>query len=378
MAENIDRIEEGEITKERNQNEEINDSSKQEVRSTTPKVMKWGLLLLSGTFFFLGLTGGPLLLRLYFLHGGNGKWLSSWFQMAGFPILLVPLTVLYHRRDRSLPNINFFASRKLLLCAALIGLIQGIHNYMYCYGLSFLPVSTASLLIATQLVSTSFFSFIWVKQKFTPFSINAIVILIMGSVLLGIRRAGDRPPGVTSSQYLLGFFITVAAAAILGFILVSTQVAYAKANQSMTYPIVLQFQFCLAFFATVICTIGGLINKDFLAMHAEASEYKLGAKTYYLVLVSNMVVWQIMFIGRLGIIVGTSSLFAGVLTSTFLPITQLAAVLTFHESFPAEKGMALALTLWGFVSYLFGSYRNKNKQVKKPDESKETAIQQDN
>ncbi|KAI3907039.1 hypothetical protein MKW92_029469 [Papaver armeniacum] len=343
MAENIDRIEEGELTKERNQNEEIHDSSKQEVQSTTPKVMKWGLLLLR-----------PLLLRLYFLHGGNGKCISSWFQMA----------VLYHRRDRSLPNINFFASRKLLLCAALIGLIQ---EY----------IITSSLLIATQLVSTSFFSFIWVKQKFTPFSINAIVILIMGSVLLGIRRAGDRPPGVTSSQYLLGFFITVAAAAILGFILVSTQVAYAKANQSMTYPIVLQFQFC---WPSLLRSLHNrrLINRDFLAMHAEASEYKLGAKTYYLVLVSNMVVWQIMFIGRLGIIVGTSSLFAGVLTSTFLPITQLAAVLTFHESFPAEKGMALALTLWGFVSYLFGSYRNKNKQVKKPDESKETAIQQDN
>ncbi|MCL7039980.1 hypothetical protein MKW94_000969 [Papaver nudicaule] len=371
MAVHINRIEEGELTRE---NEE-DDSSKQEVPST-PKAMKWGLLLLSSTFYFVGLVGGPLLLRLYFLHGGNRKWLSSWSQMAGFPGLLVPLTILYYRRDPSLPNSNFFASRKLLLCAALIGLAQGLQNFMYSYGLSFLPVSTASLLIATQLVSTCLFSFFWVKQKFTPFSINAVVLLIMGSILLGIRRAGDRPPGVSNSQYLLGFFMTIASAAIVGFILVSTQVAYAKANQSMTYPIVLQFQFCLSLFATVFSTFGGLINKDFSAMHEEATGYKLGAKAYYLVLVSNMVVWQIMFVGRVGIIVCTSSLFAGVMTSTFLPITQVAAVLTFHESFPAEKGMALALTLWGFVSYLFGSYKNTNKQTKKPaHESKETAIQ---
>ncbi|MCL7052166.1 hypothetical protein MKW94_026389 [Papaver nudicaule] len=292
--------------------------------------MKWGLLLLSSTFYFVGLVGGPLLLRLYFLHGGNRKWLSSWSQMAGFPGLLVPLTILYYRRDHTLPNINFFASRKLLLCAALIGLAQGLQNFI---------------------------------------------------------RAGDRPPGVSNSQYLLGFFMTIASAAIVGFILVSTQVAYAKANQSMTYPIVLQFQFCLSLFATVFSTFGGLINKDFSAMHEEATGYKVGAKAYYLVLVSNMVVWQIMFVGRVGIrastmvlylgrLLCTSSLFAGVMTSTFLPITQVAAVLTFHESFPAEKGMALALTLWGFVSYLFGSYKNTNKQTKKPaHESKETAIQ---
>ncbi|RZC93933.1 hypothetical protein C5167_016628 [Papaver somniferum] len=34
------------------------------------------------------------------------------------------------------------------------------------------------------------------------------------------------------------------AASILGFLMVSTQVAYAKANQAMSYPIVLQVQVC--------------------------------------------------------------------------------------------------------------------------------------
>ncbi|RZC53272.1 hypothetical protein C5167_012127 [Papaver somniferum] len=350
LSTNINIAEVGGLTKE-------NKEEDSRVNKSPPKV----LLLLSCTFMSLGWIGGPLLTRLYFLHGGNGIWLSSWLQMAGFPILIVPLVILYFRRDRSQPNVDFFVCRKLLLYAALLGLFQGIASYMYSYGLSFLPVSTSSLLFTTQLVSTSFVSYFWVKQKFTPYSINAVVVIIMGCILLGIRGISDHPPGVTKSQYLRGFFISIASASSVGLILVSTQVAYAKANQVMTYPIVLQFQFCFSFFATVSCTVGGLISKDFLEIQKEASEYDLGAKKYYLVLVSMAVVWQLQFIGRAGVIFCTSSLFAGVVGATILPFSQIAAVITFHESFTAEKGMALALTLWGFTSYFYGSYMNKTK-----------------
>ncbi|KAI3952753.1 hypothetical protein MKW92_035282 [Papaver armeniacum] len=372
MAMNINSLEEGNSNKERNQNQDDEDFS---MVKSVPEAMKWGLLLLSCTFNLLGWTGGPLLLRFYFLHGGSRKWLSSVLQAAGFPILFIPLAVLYSQRDRSLSNIEFFASRKLLFYAALIGLTQGIVNFMYCYGLLYLPVSTSSLILTTQLVFTSFISFFWVKQKFTPYSINAIVVIIMGSILLAMTRSGDRPPGVTNSQYLLGFFMTIAASSTIGTLLVATQVAYAKANQAMTYPIVLQFQVCNAFFATLIGTIGGLVAMDFSAMLREASEFDYGAKAYYLVLISNMVVWQLMYIGRVGIIFCTSSLFAGVMNTTILPITQIAAVITFHESFTAEKGMSLALTLWGFTSYFYGSYKNKRQsQQQQPQETKEAIL----
>ncbi|MCL7028440.1 hypothetical protein MKW94_009550 [Papaver nudicaule] len=337
---NINSIEEGGLTKE-NKHDCNKEKDEDSVEVTdSPKVTKWGLLLLSCAYSFSGIIGGPLLQKLYFLHGGSGKWLTSWLQVVAFPILSIPLTILYCQRDQTLPNIEFFASRKLLLYASLIGSLQGIDNFMYSYGLAFLPVSTSSLVVATQLVFTSLISFVWVKHN---------------SVLLGIRRSGDRPPGVTNSQYLLGFFISIAVAAILGVILVSTQVSYAKANQAMTYPIVLQFQVCMCFFATIICTIGGLINKDFS-----------------LVLVSNMIVWQLMFIGRVGSIWCTSSLFAGVVGATALPFSQITAVITFHENFTAEKGMALALTLWGFASYFYGSYRKKAREQKSLTQAHET------
>ncbi|KAI3961819.1 hypothetical protein MKW92_023739 [Papaver armeniacum] len=319
---NINIVEGGGLTKENNEEDS-------RVKSP-PKV----LLLLSCTFMSFGWIGGPLLTRLYFLHGGNGIWLSSWLQMAGFPILVIPLVILYFRRDRSQPNVDFFVCRKLLLYAALLGLFQGIASYMYSYGLSFLPVSTSSLLFTTQLISTSFVSYFWVKQKFTPYSINAIVV-IMGCILLGIRGSVITHL-VLRNLSIWGFFISIASASSVGFILVSTQVAYAKANQVMTYPIVLQFQFWFSFFATVSCTVGGLINKDFLFGSYSLSEEP---GSYFV----------------------PPPLFAGVVGATILPFSQIAAVITFHESFTAEKGMALALTLWGFTSYFYGSYTNNTK-----------------
>ncbi|KAI3991784.1 hypothetical protein MKX01_038182 [Papaver californicum] len=321
-----------------NRNKEEDETSN--IRSSS--AMRWGLLLVSCICGFMGMVGGPLLLGLYFLHGGSGLWLSSWLQMSGFPILFIPLTILYFRRDhtRLCPNNDLFASRKLVLCAVLIGLIQGVGNFMYSYGISFLPVSTICILATTQLVSTSFLSFVWVKQKFTPCSINAVVVIIMGSILLGLTASSDRPHGTTNSHI---------------------QVAFDKANQAMTYSIVLQFQVFVAFSATLFCTIGGLINQEFVTIHKEASEFGLGAKMYYVVLVSNMVVWQLLFIRRAGMIFYISLLCAGVMIAIFHAFSQIAAVIAFHENLTGEKGMALALTLWGFTSYFYGSYMYTRK-----------------
>ncbi|RZC75253.1 hypothetical protein C5167_050739 [Papaver somniferum] len=232
---------------------------------------------------------------------------------------------------------------------------------MYCLGLSFLPVSTSALLISTQLIS--------IAIKFTPYSINAVVLMTLSSILLGLRKSGDRPHGVTNSQYLLGFFISIAAAALAGVLFVATQVAYDKAKKAMTFSIVLQFQLCMSFFATVFCTIGTLVNKDFTlnqAMQREGRNFELGENTYYAALASNVVVWQLALLGRFRIILCTSSLFAGIMGATTIPVTQIAGVIAFHEKFPGEKGMSLALGLWGFISYFYGSYKLNKKQGRHP------------
>ncbi|KAI3844189.1 hypothetical protein MKW92_017219 [Papaver armeniacum] len=307
---------------------------------------KWGLLVLYCIFAAVGFIGGPLLLRVYFLHGGSRKWLSSALQTAGFPILLLPLAILYAK-----------------LSSIFVGILVGVSSFMYSYGLSFLPVSTSSILISTQLIFTAFFALILVQQRFSPFSVNAIVVMTLGSVLLGVGQNGDRPEGVTSLQYLLGFVLSIGTAALGGFVLPCIEVAYAKANKIMTFPVVLQYQFCMALSATVFSVIGMVVNKDFPAMQREANEFGLGKMEYYLVLVSSAVVFQISYIGTLGIIFCATSLFAGVVTAVLLPLTEIAAVIVFHEKFTGQKGMALALSIWGFLSYFYGTYKDARIQT---------------
>ncbi|KAI3913330.1 hypothetical protein MKW92_005624, partial [Papaver armeniacum] len=148
-----------------------------------------------------------------------------------------------------------------------------------------------------------------------------------------------------------------------GLALPCIEVAYTKANQVMTYPIVLQYQFLMALSATVFSIIGMSVNKDFQAMQREADEFGLGKTEYYLVLVSSAVVWQISYIGTLGIIFYSTSIFAGVVSAVLLPLTEIAAVIVFHEKFTGEKGMALAMSVWGFLSYFYGTYKESNIQT---------------
>ncbi|KAF9595908.1 hypothetical protein IFM89_006189 [Coptis chinensis] len=356
---NIDGIENGV--------QEIQENKQSGKSSRMLFIAKWWLLFVNIACCAVGTIGGPLLLRLYFLHGGTRKWIPGWLQTVGFPIHLIPIAVLYSRRT---PGVKFMASPKLLLCAAVIGVFAGLDNFMYSLGLSYLPVSTSSLLLATQLAFTAFFSFIIARQKFTPFTINAVVLMTLGAIMLGLRSNGDRPQGVTSAEYMLGFILTIAAAGLLGFILPVTEVTYAKATKSITYSIVLQFQFCTALFATIFCSIGMLINKDFQAIPREASQFGLGEPKYYFLLASSAVVWQLMFLGIMGTIFCTNSLFAGIMNATLLPLTQVAGVIVFKEKFTGEKGMALALSIWGFASYFYGAYRDNKKQTHKEPEDK--------
>ncbi|CAH2034139.1 unnamed protein product [Thlaspi arvense] len=67
----------------------------------------------------------------------------------------------------------FLMETPLFIASIVIGLLTGLDNYLYSYGLAYLPVPTSSLIVGTQLAFNAIFAFLMVKQKFTPFSINA-------------------------------------------------------------------------------------------------------------------------------------------------------------------------------------------------------------
>ncbi|CAN1302888.1 Purine permease 1 [Linum perenne] len=175
-------------------------------------------------------------------------------------------------------------------------------------------------------------------QSFTAFSVNAIVLLCMGSGVLALNTSSDRPPHVTSAQYFKGFFMTVGAAVLYGFVLPAVEFTYKKADQSITYTLVLEMQMVISFFATSFNVVG------MIEMPREAAKFELGGKVgYCLVLVAVALVWQCFFLGAVGVVSCGSSL--------------LSAVFIYNEQFGPQKAVALVLSLWGFVSYFYGEYK---------------------
>jgi drug/metabolite transporter (DMT)-like permease len=211
-----------------------------------------------------GNTGGPLISRLYFNKGGKREWLSSFLATAGFPILLIPMYLSYLNRRRHDPAAHFFLStQRLFLACIFLGIIIGVDDYLYAYGLSFLPASTSSLLISTQLGFTAFFAFLIVKQRFTSFSLNSIALLTAGAVVLGLHASSDRPSGETHADYFRGFFLTVGSAALYGLILPLIELTYKRVNKEITYSLVVEMQLVMGAFATLFCVVGMIFSKDF-------------------------------------------------------------------------------------------------------------------
>ncbi|KAJ0984656.1 hypothetical protein J5N97_003012 [Dioscorea zingiberensis] len=330
------------------------------------KTLRRVVLVVNFTMMIIGCTAAPLVLRLYFVHGGHRVWLSSWLQTGGCPIIFLPLSISYYHRRQTNKNAKlYFVTPKLFLACLVLGLLTGVDDLLYAYGISYLPVSTSSILISVQLGFTAMFAFFIVKQKFTPYSLNAVALLSFGALILGLHASGDRPKGVSKGQYYEGFFMTLGAALLYAFILPMIELTYAKAKQAVTYTLVMEMQLLIAFFATVFCTVGMLVAKDFQAIPREAKAFGLGEFNYYQVLVWSTILWQFAFLGILGAINYTSALVSGIIFTVLIPVTEVLAVIFFHEKFSSGKGVALALSLWGFASYFYGELKT-NKKDKKP------------
>ena len=96
-----------------------------------------------------------------------------------------------------------------------------------------------------------------------------------------------------------------------------------------------------------------------------------------MVLVLSAIVWQTFFLGAIGIIFCASSLLSGIVIAVLLPITEILAVIFYHEKFQAEKGVALALSLWGFVSYFYGEIKYSKQRESEKKKEKEKVSQLD-
>ncbi|MCL7050417.1 hypothetical protein MKW94_028952 [Papaver nudicaule] len=316
----------------------------------------WILLVITYAALLVGSVSSSLLSRFYFIHGGSSRWVSTFVQSAGFPVLLIPIylpmVLLNKNHTRPWPFSSF--TPKLFGISVAIGLMLGFNNLLFSWGVSYLPVSTASLLLSTQLAFNLILSVIIVKQRVTFKNLNCVVLLTLSSVLLALTSSHDRPEGVSRKEYFLGFFSILGAGLLFALYLPLVDIIYTKNVRS--YQLVMEMQFVMETAATVLAIVGMLSDGGFGEMRRESGVYDLGETSYWLTIGFTILCWQFTFMGTAGLVFLTTSLNSGICMTAILSINVVGGVLAYGDSFGGAKAISTVLCVWGFCSYLYGEY----------------------
>ncbi|XP_034697990.1 probable purine permease 10 isoform X1 [Vitis riparia] len=327
------------------------------------KYMWWLQIAIYSLFVLSGQTVATLLGRLYFEKGGKSKWLATLVQLAGFPILLPLYCVSLPKSPRTSDSHTSQPSALVLvLLYVSLGILLAGDCMMYSVGLSYLPVSTYSLICATQLAFNAFFSFFLNSQKFTPFIVNSLVLLTTSSTLL-VFQTGDSsdPKRVAKGKYIIGFLCTLCASAGSGFGLSLIQLSFQKILKRETYTVILDLIIYQSLVATCIAVVGLFASGDWKSLNREMGDFELGKVSYLMILLWTAVGWAVFSVGLFGLIFEVSSLFSNVISTLGLPIVPVLAVVFFHDKMDGVKVIAMLLGIWGFVSYIYQHYLDNSK-----------------
>ncbi|KAF5738306.1 purine permease 9 [Tripterygium wilfordii] len=318
----------------------------------------WWLRLATYTFFLLaGQSVAMLLGRLYFDKGGNSKWMETLVQSAAFPVLIPCYYFVAKSADAKVIYGNPPSTLVLLSIYLVIGILQAATSMLYSLGLLYLPVSTYSLICASQLAFNAFFSFLLNAQKFTPFIINSLVLLTISSILLVFQsEESTDSTEVSKTKYAIGFLCTVAASAGCGLILSLTQLTFQKVLKHENLKAVLDLIVYPSLVATCAALVGLFASGEWKGLEGEMEGFELGKLPYLMTLMWTAIGWQISSIGCVAIIFEVSSLFSNAISALGMPIVPVLAVFIFRDKLNGVKVMSMVLAIWGFVSYVYQNY----------------------
>jgi len=307
-------------------------------------------------FLIVGQTSATLLGRYYYSQGGSSNWLSAFLQTAGFPILFFGLFFFPSKSSSGETPIG-----KVAMIYVVLGLIMTADNIMYSHGLMYLPVSTYSLICASQLAFNVIFSYVLNCQKLTGLIMNSVVLLTLSASLLGVNHESYGYTGVSRGKYLLGFLLTLGASATYSLILSLMQLTFENVIKKQTFSAVLNMQIYTAFVATFASLIGLFASGEWKDLKGEMDTFQSGQFSYLMTLVWTSVSWQVASVGMVGLIFEVSSLFSNVISIFALPIVPLFGVMVFHDKMNGVKIIAMLISIWGFNSYVYQHYLDNKK-----------------
>ncbi|OEL35133.1 putative purine permease 11 [Dichanthelium oligosanthes] len=303
-------------------------------------------------------------------------WMATLAHTAGLSLLLIPLLLTPSPPAGAAAGAPRPAVGKVAAICAGLGLLNGCNNLMYSYAMLYLPVSTFSLVAATQLAFNAVTSRLINKQRFTALVINSVVVPTFSAALLGVGSSssdggssGDGASGssnVTRGKHVLGFVMTLSASAVDALNLSLFEVSFEKVIRARTLRWVLTMQMCTDAVASVVSVAGLFASGEWRTIPGEAAAFKHGGASSYVATLAGIAVgWQAATLGTMRLITRVSSLFANATDTLSLPLVPVFAVAMFVDKLTGIKVLAMLMAVWGFLSYVYQHYLNDRRAAKR-------------
>ncbi|KAL6843946.1 hypothetical protein ACP4OV_026517 [Aristida adscensionis] len=331
-------------------------------RRSGVKNWRWWLLVATEVLFIIvGETSATLLGRYYYGQGGGSKWMFTFVQTAGFPILFFSLFFF-----PSKPNCGSGDTpmAKIALIYVVLGLMIAADDMLYSNGLVYLSASTYSLICTSQLAFNVVFSYVLNSQKLTTLILNSVVLLTLSASLLGINERSQGPAGISTGRYLLGFLLTIGASATYSLALSLMQLTFENVIKKHSYSAVINMQIYTSLVAAFAALIGLFASGEWKDLKGEMDRFRSGEFSYLMTLVWSAVSWQVASVGAVGLVFEVSSLFSNATSILALPFVPLFSVIVFHDKMEAVKVITLLIAVWGYFSYLCQHYLDDKKARK--------------
>ncbi|KAI4368108.1 hypothetical protein MLD38_016705 [Melastoma candidum] len=328
----------------------------------------WVRISVFSALVLSGQASATLLGRLYFQEGGHSKWLETLVQIIGFPILLPYFFFVDPKMRVPTDDDNVRDGEQLSLYGRMMfflvsGVILAAGSMLFSVGLLYLPVSTFSLISASQLAFTAIFAYFLNSQKFTALTINSIVVLTVSSILLVIQpnsASSNATNPISSEKYAAGFVCTLLASAGCALLFNIAQLYFQKVRDRTPIAAIFEYVIYESAIATAIVLVGLFASGEWRMLRQEMELFGLGKLSYVMTLTWTAITWQVCTIGVGGLIYEVSSVFTNVISALGLPIVPVLAMVFFHDRMDGVKAISMVLAIWGFLSYVYQQYLDEN------------------